>query len=81
MRCGAIWVYKLPLLHPLDQSVLRVLTVFSVILLPLTLIASIFGMNVKVPGQGSISGFWIVVVAMVAVLGAMIAEFRRRGLL
>ena len=66
--------------HQLN-SVLRVLTVFSVILLPLTLIASIFGMNVRVPGQGSISAFWIVVVAMVAVLGAMIAEFRRRGLL
>jgi magnesium transporter len=66
--------------HELNR-VLRVLTVFSVILLPLTLIASIFGMNVKVPGQGSISGFWVVVVAMVAVLGAMVAEFRRRGLL
>ena len=53
----------------------------AVILLPLTLIARIFGMNVKVPGQGSISGFWIVCVAMVVVLGAMIAVFRRRGLL
>ncbi len=32
------------------NDVLRVLTVFSVILLPLTLIASIFGMNVQFPG-------------------------------
>ena len=66
--------------HQLND-ILRILTAFSVMLLPLTLIASIFGMNVKVPGQGSISGFWIVVITMVAVLGAMIAEFRRRGLL
>src|SRR5919199_783998 len=33
------------------NDVLRVLTAFSVILLPLTLIASVFGMNVAVPGQ------------------------------
>jgi Mg2+ and Co2+ transporter CorA len=29
-------------------------------MLPLTLIASIFGMNVRVPGQGEIEAFWIV---------------------
>ncbi len=34
------------------NEVLRVLTAFSVIILPLTLIASIWGMNVGVPGRG-----------------------------
>ena len=34
------------------NDVLRVLTAFSVIVLPLTLIASIFGMNVAVPRRG-----------------------------
>ena len=34
-----------------QNDVLRVLTVFSAILLPLTLVASVFGMNVDVPGQ------------------------------
>src|SRR3954463_5292671 len=42
------------------NDVLRVLTVISVIFLPLTLIASIFGMNVRVPEQGEIAGFWII---------------------
>src|SRR6059058_4540937 len=42
------------------NDVLRVLTVISVIFLPLTLIASIFGMNVRVPGQGSVAAFWVV---------------------
>ena len=35
----------------------RVLTAFSVIVLPLTLIASILGMNTKVPGEGGHVGF------------------------
>jgi magnesium transporter len=59
--------------------VLRVLTVFSVFFLPLTLIASVFGMNNHIPGQGSVEGFWIVVGVMVLTLGGMLAYFRRRG--
>jgi magnesium transporter len=55
-----------------------VLTSISVIVLPLTLIASIWGMNVGVPGEGDQTAFWIVVGAMVAVLVAMLAYFRRR---
>ena len=36
--------------HRLNES-LRVLTAFSVAMLPLTLLASVFGMNVPLPGQ------------------------------
>ncbi len=61
------------------NDILRILTVISVILLPLTLLASIFGMNVRVPGQGSIAAFWIVVGAMVVLLGGLLVLFRRRG--
>ncbi|MCA1694904.1 MAG: magnesium transporter CorA, partial [Actinobacteria bacterium] len=61
------------------NDVLRVLTVMSVVFLPLTLIASIFGMNVRVPGQGSIAAFWVVLGTMLFVLGGMLAYFRRRG--
>jgi magnesium transporter len=42
------------------------------------LIASIFGMNVEVPGQGHIVPFWVIIVAMIAIGGGMIAFFRRR---
>jgi len=66
--------------HELNTT-LRVLTAISLVLLPLTLIASIFGMNVAVPGQGEITAFWIVVGAMVFLLVALIALFRRRGIL
>jgi magnesium transporter len=56
-----------------------VLTAFSVVILPLTLIASLWGMNVRVPGQGSLTAFWVIVVAMVALLASMLAYFRHRG--
>jgi magnesium transporter len=61
------------------NEVLRVLTAFSVIMLPLTLIASIFGMNVHVPGQGHAEPFWVIIAVMIGVLGGMLAYFRRRG--
>ena len=51
------------------NDVLRVLTAFSVVVLPLTFIASLWGMNVGVPGEGDIAAFWIIVGAMVADAG------------
>ena len=61
------------------NDVLKALTAISVVVLPLTLVASIWGMNVGVPGEGSIHAFWIVVGAMAALLGGMLWFFRRRG--
>jgi magnesium transporter len=61
------------------NDVLRILTVISVTLLPLTLIASIWGMNVGVPGEGSTEAFWIIVGVLVALLGSMLGIFRYRG--
>ena len=57
----------------------RVLTAISVIVLPLTLVASIWGMNVKVPGEGFRDAFYIVLGLMVAMLVGLILFFRRRG--
>jgi magnesium transporter len=61
------------------NDTLRVLTAFSVVILPLTLIASIWGMNVKVPGEGFRDAFFFVLLFMVVVLVGMLAFFRRRG--
>jgi magnesium transporter len=61
------------------NGILRVLTSFSVIILPLTLIASIWGMNVHIPGEGGETAFWVIVATMVAVLAGMMVFFRRRG--
>jgi magnesium transporter len=59
-----------------QNDVLRVLTIFSVLLLPLTLVASIFGMNVAFPGHGTAAAFWVILVAMLAVLAGVVAFFR-----
>jgi magnesium transporter len=64
--------------HRLNDSI-RVLTAFSVIMLPLTLIASVLGMNVGVPGEGSIHAFWITIGVMLSVLTGMVLWFRKRG--
>ena len=59
-----------------QNDVLRVLTVFSAILLPLTLLASVFGINVDFPGFDSAVAFWIIVAAMVAAGGGLLGFFR-----
>jgi magnesium transporter len=61
------------------NDILRVLTAFSVIMLPMTLIASVMGMNTAVPGGGTLHAFWVVLGVMVVVLAAMVTWFRRRG--
>ena len=61
------------------NDILRFLTAISVIVLPLTLIASIWGMNVGVPGEGDSEDFYAVVGAMLVLLLGMVAYFRRRG--
>jgi magnesium transporter len=67
--------------HRLNESI-RVLTAFSVAILPLTLLSGIFGMNVPLPGQpGSINEFVAISVIMVVTLLAVLAFFRRRGFL
>jgi magnesium transporter len=59
-----------------QNDVLRILTVVSVILLPLTLISGIFGMNVLFPGEGTHEAFWVIVGLMIAVIAGMVAFFR-----
>jgi magnesium transporter len=59
-----------------QNDVLRILTLFSVVLLPLTLLSGIFGMNVDFPGFGTAEAFWVIVGAMIATIAGMIAFFR-----
>ncbi len=61
-----------------QQYRLQLLTVVTVILLPLTLITGVFGMNVGVPGEGEIEAFWVIVVSMAAIGLGLLALFRWR---
>jgi magnesium transporter len=65
--------------HRLNDSI-RILTAFSVMLLPLTLIASVYGMNVPLPvAEAGPAAFWFVIALMVVILLLMVGYFRRRG--
>ena len=57
----------------------RVLTAISLIFLPLTLIASFFGMNVHLPFEESPYAFWIIIAVMLAIVIGVATFFRRRG--
>src|ERR1700744_1157232 len=61
------------------NAILRVLTSISVVILPLTLIASIWGMNSKVPGQDNITDFYVVIGVMLLILIGMVLWFKKRG--
>ena len=61
------------------NEVFRVLTAISVIVLPLTLVASVWGMNVHVPGESDTLAFYLVLGVMLAMLIGSILYFRRRG--
>jgi magnesium transporter len=66
--------------HRLNERI-SVLTAFNIALLPLTLIASIFGMNFDLPGDEGLFEFWVVIGIMAAILGGVLVFFRRRGYL
>jgi magnesium transporter len=61
------------------NDVLLVLTSITVIVLPLTLVASIFGMNTGVPGEQNINAFYVIVGLMVILLVSMFVFFKKRG--
>src|SRR5215216_2060946 len=66
-----------------QNDVLRILTVFSIVFLPATLIASLWGMNVGLPGGGnpatsSTLDFWLIIAASIALIGGLLIFFRRK---
>jgi magnesium transporter len=62
------------------NEIMKVLTIFSAIMLPLTFIAGVYGMNFdNMPELHSRYGYYGVWIIMVAVAVAMLLFFKRRG--
>jgi magnesium transporter len=59
-----------------QNDILYVLTVFSVVLLPLTVLTGFFGMNVHFPGIDTWNAFWASVGLMAVAIVGMLAFFR-----
>lgn len=59
------------------NAIIKILTIFSVSLLPLTLLASVWGMNTNyLPFSQNSSDFWLIIVLMAFILVAMLSYFK-----
>lgn len=59
------------------NDIMRVLTYFSTIMLPLTVVASLFGMNVDFPFTTSTTAFWVIIGVMVLMIVGLMFVFRK----
>ena len=60
------------------NEIMRVLTYFSTIMLPLTVVTGFFGMNVDFPFTPNTTAFWVIVGVMVLMVVGLVIFFRHR---
>ncbi len=60
------------------NEIMKVLTMVSAILLPLTFITGLYGMNLGLPFQSEPNSFWVVILSMVVIATTMVIYFKRR---
>jgi magnesium transporter len=60
------------------NEVMKILTIISVIMLPLTLLSGIYGMNVNLPFMNSPFAFVVILVLMVLMATGMMLYFKKR---
>ncbi len=60
------------------NEIMRVLTYFSTIMLPLTVVTGFFGMNVEFPFTPNTTAFWIILGALAILTTALIIFFHHR---
>jgi len=62
------------------NDIMKTLTIFATIMLPLTLVAGIYGMNLPLwPPSDQPASFWGVMSSMVVIAAGLLYYFRRRG--
>lgn len=65
-----------------DQNkIMKVFTLVSLLLMPPTLVASIYGMNVQLPLIGGMADFLMLMMIMLLLVGVALVIFRRRKML
>ncbi len=58
---------------------MKILTFFSSIMLPLTMITGMYGMNIGLPFQGHPYAFWMVFGFMGLIVISLVIYFKRKG--
>ena len=63
------------------SDIMRILTIISVVTFPITLLATIFGMNtvISMPFVNSPLGFWYLIAMMFAMIVGMLVYFKKKG--
>jgi len=61
------------------NEIIKILTLISSTLLPLTFLTGLYGMNVNLPLQDDPRSFWIVISVMLAIVGFMYFLFKRKN--
>jgi magnesium transporter len=59
------------------NEVVRILTIIATVMLPITVVASIYGMNIPLPFQDSSYSLLFVFLIMLAVIGGILYFLRR----
>jgi magnesium transporter len=75
---GAMQIYQATISNNLN-AIMKQLTIIATIMMPLTLITGIFGMNLGFPGKEGVVGFWVVMVSITVIGLGMLLWFRRRS--
>lgn len=60
------------------NEIMKILTLISSIILPLTFLTGLYGMNVLLPLEKGDFTFWIIIITMLLIGGGMAAYFKRR---
>ena len=60
------------------NDIMMLLTIFSTIMLPLTVVTGLFGMNVDFPFITNVTSFWFIIGVMLVITSILIFYFHRR---
>ena len=74
---GALDVY-LSAVANRTNDVMKILTIYGTVAIPLVVITGFYGMNIKIPGEQSPRAFWLVLGLMGLSTGLVLWYFRRR---
>jgi magnesium transporter len=74
---GAMQIYQATISNNLN-TIMKQLTIIATIMMPLTLISGIFGMNVTFPYRDTPIGFWVIMSLLVAIGAAMLVWVWKR---
>ena len=58
------------------NEIIKLLTIFSVVMMPLTLIAGVYGMNIPLPFGNNQLAFWLLALIMMVISSMMVLYFR-----